>query len=47
VLCAKFAMPMIVHICKGVIPIYTLKQEVEETILQALADCQLLEFGDQ
>jgi hypothetical protein len=38
VLCAKFSMSMIVHRCKGTIPTYTLKQEVEKTILQALAD---------
>jgi hypothetical protein len=47
VFCAKFAMPMIVHRCNGTIPTYTLKQEVEETILQALAYCQLLESRDQ
>jgi hypothetical protein len=40
-------MPMIVHKCKGTIPTYTLKQEVEKTILQALADQQLFEFGNR
>ncbi len=43
VFCTKFPMPMSTHKCKGTLPTYTLEHKVEETILQALADKQLLE----
>lgn len=35
-------MPILAHKCKGSLPTYTLECEVEETILQALANRQLL-----
>ncbi len=47
VFCTKFPMPMSAHKCKGTLPTYTLEHKVEETILQALADRQLLESGDR
>jgi hypothetical protein len=38
---------MSAHKCKGTLPTYTLEHKVEETILQALVDRQLLESGDR
>ncbi len=43
VIITKFSMPILAHKCKGSLLTYTLECEVEETILHALANRQLLE----
>lgn len=43
----KFSMPISAHESKGSLPTYTMECEVEETILQALANKQLLESKDK